>query len=296
MSDSSTCNCSDFCQCGLLDLGGDVVEGGGIVDPHDCPVISWLMLKIENFCKIETRSLNCDVRWQGEASVLDRLHVHVMFFPVRCFSDLRFGRVMVDFGQFRLRPIFFFEFGQFNFGQFRLRPISTSAKFDFGQFRLRPILFGLSDHLKCQSNCPKSNWPKSSILNCRPHDCPAISWSMLKMENFGKIECTHFIVTCVDRVKMRNLSNHNSFRSSCDQTEFKSSIHIVFTLTCLLVHYLCCFPSNLISVVFNQWCVNKSVRDCFVSRFSMRSCSQWYPDWRLNRQVNLDELFRHADV
>ena len=110
-----------------------------------------------------------------------------MFFPVRCFSDLRFGRVMVDFGQFRLRPIFFFEFGQFNFGQFRLRPISTSAKFDFGQFRLRPILFGLSDHLKCQSNCPKSNWPKSSILNCRPHDCPAISWSMLKMENFVKL-------------------------------------------------------------------------------------------------------------
>ena len=38
----------------------------------------------------------------------------------------------IDFGQFRLRPAFFFEFGQFDFGQFRLRPISTSANFDFG--------------------------------------------------------------------------------------------------------------------------------------------------------------------
>ena len=45
----------------------------------------------------------------------------------------------IDFGQFRLRPALFFEFGQFDFGQFRLRPISTSANFDFGQFRLRPI-------------------------------------------------------------------------------------------------------------------------------------------------------------
>ena len=35
----------------------------------------------------------------------------------------------IDFGQFRLRPAFFFEFGQFDFGQFRLRPISTSANF-----------------------------------------------------------------------------------------------------------------------------------------------------------------------
>ena len=38
--------------------------------------------------------------------------------------------VVVDFGQFRLRPIFFFEFGQFDFGQFRFRPISISANFD----------------------------------------------------------------------------------------------------------------------------------------------------------------------
>ena len=30
---------------------------------------------------------------------------------------------MLDFGQFRLRPAFFFDFGQFDFGQFRLRPI-----------------------------------------------------------------------------------------------------------------------------------------------------------------------------
>ena len=41
-----------------------------------------------------------------------------------------------DFGQFRLRPAFFFFF---EFGLFGLRPISTSANFDFGQFRLRPI-------------------------------------------------------------------------------------------------------------------------------------------------------------
>ena len=40
---------------------------------------------------------------------------------------------VIDFGQFRLRPACFFEFGQFDFGQFRLRPISTSANFDFGQ-------------------------------------------------------------------------------------------------------------------------------------------------------------------
>ena len=32
----------------------------------------------------------------------------------------------IDFGHFRLRPAFFFEFGQFDFGQFRLRPISTA--------------------------------------------------------------------------------------------------------------------------------------------------------------------------
>ena len=30
---------------------------------------------------------------------------------------------VIDFGQFRLRPALFFEFGQFDFGQFRLRPI-----------------------------------------------------------------------------------------------------------------------------------------------------------------------------
>ena len=53
--------------------------------------------------------------------------------------DVGEGAVVVDFGQFRLRPIFFFEFGQFDFGQFRLRPISISANFDFGQIRLRPI-------------------------------------------------------------------------------------------------------------------------------------------------------------
>ena len=33
----------------------------------------------------------------------------------------------IDFGQLRLRPALFFEFGQFAFGQFRLRPILTSA-------------------------------------------------------------------------------------------------------------------------------------------------------------------------
>ena len=43
-----------------------------------------------------------------------------------------FGRMMpqsaIDFGQFRLRPAFFFEFGHFDFGQFR--PIS-GPKFRF---------------------------------------------------------------------------------------------------------------------------------------------------------------------
>ncbi len=39
------------------------------------------------------------------------------------------GAGEIDFGQFRLRPALFFEFGQFDFGQFRLRPISTSANF-----------------------------------------------------------------------------------------------------------------------------------------------------------------------
>ena len=57
----------------------------------------------------------------------------------RTCNDTASWPVVVDFGQFRLRPIFFFEFGQFDFGQFRLRPISISANFDFGQFRLRPI-------------------------------------------------------------------------------------------------------------------------------------------------------------
>ena len=46
---------------------------------------------------------------------------------------------VIDFGQFRLRPALFFDFGQLDFGQLRLRPITTSANYDFGQFRLRPI-------------------------------------------------------------------------------------------------------------------------------------------------------------
>ena len=48
-----------------------------------------------------------------------------------------------------------------DFGQFRLRPISTSANFDFGQFRLQPISISASWP---KSNWPKSNWPKSSVL------------------------------------------------------------------------------------------------------------------------------------
>ena len=43
-----------------------------------------------------------------------------------------------------------------DFGQFRLRPISTSAHFDFGQFRLQPILFGFSHHFKCQHKKEKT--------------------------------------------------------------------------------------------------------------------------------------------
>ena len=38
------------------------------------------------------------------------------------------GESTIDFGQSRLRPTLFFEFG-----------LSTSANFDFGQCRLRPI-------------------------------------------------------------------------------------------------------------------------------------------------------------
>ena len=65
----------------------------------------------------------------------------------------------IDFGQFRLRPAFFF----------RVRPISTSANFNFGQFRLRPIStsanFWMLNFRTTKGRAPKGGAPKGGGPN-----------------------------------------------------------------------------------------------------------------------------------
>ena len=69
------------------------------------------------------------------------------YFILRNIEDLFFHVKTPNGKLFRLRPVFFSEFGQL---------ISTSADIDFGQYPLRPI--------STSASWPKSNWPKSSIL------------------------------------------------------------------------------------------------------------------------------------
>ena len=87
---------------------------------HVVSVVSRFAHSRNSFCRCTEVSME-SLGWGSSHSILNHA----------CDTSLT---VVVDFGQFRLRPIFFFRVRPV-----RLRPISTSANFDFGQFRLRPI-------------------------------------------------------------------------------------------------------------------------------------------------------------
>ena len=112
-----------------------------------------------------------------------------------------------------------------DFGQFRFRPISTSANFDFGQFRLRPIStsanFDSANSISAswpKSNWPKSNWPKSSILlaSTTLTDFPSVSGHFTQCWDFrSALRVTNSIVAAAP-----NLFNFWPVR------EFLAEIHI----------------------------------------------------------------------